>query len=276
MPDNERKNNDGAGELLERVSAQLRLSLGNIYSALERLVPAEKRDGDSKVDMNAAVLCQSYYRILRLTNNLAEAGRLQAPVSASAKLRNDDIVGLCREVLDRAAAPAALLGLEVSFVCGKSSHIISMDPDRIELLLLNLLSNAFKYTPRGGHVALEVRAGKQWVDLILSDTGCGIPKEVREDVFACYLHPPLLDGKPHGLGLGLPICQRIVREHGGRMLLTDGEGGQGTRVLVSLPNRRTRGQQLHALVVPSGGFNRTLVELSDALPKEAFTQKYLD
>ena len=151
-----------------------------------------------------------------------------------------------------------------------------MDPDRIELLLLNLLSNAFKYTPKGGRVALEVQVEKQRVNLIVSDTGCGIPAEIREDVFACYLRPPLLDGRPHGLGLGLPICQRIVREHSGQMLLTAGEGGRGTRVVVSLPNRRSRGQQLHALVVPSGGFNRTLVELSDALPKEAFTQKYLD
>ena len=93
MPDNEKKHDDGTGELLERVSAQLRLSLGNIYSALERLAPAETRDGDSRTDMNAAVLCQSYYRILRLTNNLAEAGRLREPAGANGKLRNDDIVG---------------------------------------------------------------------------------------------------------------------------------------------------------------------------------------
>ena len=78
------------------------------------------------------------------------------------------------------------------------------------------------------------------------------------------------------LGLGLPLCQRIAREHGGSLALAS-EEGKGTTVTVSLPNRR--GHQRLGMALPpdmSGGFDPMLVELSDALPKQAFMQKYLD
>ena len=84
---------------------------------------------------------------------------------------------------------------------------------------------------------------------------------------------------PHGLGLGLPICRRIAGEHGGTLLLTS-TPGVGTTATVSLPNRKLPPRAGQEPVIPPGdiygGFNRTLVELSDALKKDAFTQKYLD
>ena len=80
--------------VLQQVSSQLRLSLGNIHSALSRLAPPDARDGDRKTDLDAAVLCQSYYRILRLTNNLADAAEAGQPPEV--RLSNDDIVGFCQ------------------------------------------------------------------------------------------------------------------------------------------------------------------------------------
>ena len=87
-------------EVLQQVSSQLRLSLGNIHSALARLAPPDVRDGEEKTDLNAAVLSQSYYRILRLANNLADASEPERPEGAG--LVNEDIVELCRSVMERA------------------------------------------------------------------------------------------------------------------------------------------------------------------------------
>ena len=261
-------------EVLQQVSSQLRASLGNIHRALDKLAPPERRDADPDVDYHAALLCQSYYRILRLADNLADAVDLDAP--GAARLTNGDIAGLCREVMERAEQPAELLGLRLAFQCGKKSHIIEMDSARLERLLLNLLSNAFKFTPKGGLVSLEVRLDPQNVVLSLSDTGCGIAPELLETVFDRYRFTQRLDPPPHGLGLGLPICRRIAREHGGSLLLTSREG-EGTTVTVSLPNRRSAGAAMRTYVVElGGGYNRTLVELSDALPRQAFAQKFLD
>jgi len=266
--------NKELGGILRQVSGQLGYALGNIYSALEHIAPADLRDGDAGVDRDAAILCQSYFRLLRLKDNLAEAGSLDGPNTAV--LQNDDIVGFCREIVRRAWQPAELMGLELTFSCKKSSHILLMDSRRMERLLMNLLSNAFKFTPRGGRIVLEVRVGKEFVELAVADTGCGIRPELQDTVFDRYLHTERQDPPMHGLGLGLTICRRIAQEHGGSLLVTSKEG-QGTTVTVSLPNRRDNTKRLEQRpLVLNGGFNETLKELSDALPKEAFTQKYLD
>ena len=272
IEDNEKK--PELGEVLQQVSGQLRSSLNNIDRSLERIAPPELRDQENGLDVDAAILCQSYYRILRLANNLSDAAILDKPIRA--RLRNDDIVGFCRDVIRRVQMPAELLGLDLDFRCAKSSHIIAIDRDRLERLLLNLLSNAFKFTPKGGRVTLEVRIEAQRVELRLSDTGCGIAPELLETVFDRYLHTERIDPPPHGLGLGLPICRRIAQEHGGSLLLTS-RPGEGTTVTVSLPNQKAAVQELNSFIVDySGGFNPVLLELCDALPKQAFTQKFLD
>ena len=117
---------DGDGELggvLGQVAGQLKRSLGNIHGALERIAPPELRDGDQGVDMDAALLCQSYYRILRLANNLLDAAELEGPNRA--RLRNDDIVGFCRALTDRVEMLAGLMGLSLEFRCDRSIHIIA-------------------------------------------------------------------------------------------------------------------------------------------------------
>ena len=92
-------------EVLQQVSSQLRLSLGNIHSALTRLAPPDIRDEERETDLNAAVLCQSYYRILRLTNNLSDASEPERPEGQG--MDNDDIVGVCRTVMEQAAETVA-------------------------------------------------------------------------------------------------------------------------------------------------------------------------
>ena len=275
MSEKQFDNNQELERVLGQVSNQLRGSLGNIYQALNRIAPMEVREGNGAVDRDAAVLCQSYYRILRLANNLSDAAHLEGP--SAAQLRNGDIVGLCRDIMDRARHPAELLGIRLDFQCEKERHAIAMDKDRIERMMLNLLSNAFKFIRRDEKlVTLDVRVSREWVELILTDTGCGISQELLETVFDRYRHTQRLDPPPHGLGLGLPVCRRIAQEHGGVLLLTSQEG-TGTTVTVSLPNKRSKLQQMSTFLVDlGGGYNRTLAELSDALPSRAFTHQYMD
>lgn len=275
MSEKQFDNNQELERVLGQVSNQLRGSLGNIYQALNRIAPMEVREGNGAVDRDAAVLCQSYYRILRLANNLSDAAHLEGP--SAAQLRNGDIVGLCRDIMDRARHPAELLDIRMDFQCEKERHTIAMDKDRIERMMLNLLSNAFKFIRRDEKlVTLDVRVSREWVELILTDTGCGISQELLETVFDRYRHTQRLDPPPHGLGLGLPVCRRIAQEHGGVLLLTSQEG-TGTTVTVSLPNKRSKLQQMSTFLVDlGGGYNRTLAELSDALPSRAFTHQYMD
>ena len=228
------------------LSSQLRQALEGVPRALERVVPPEVREEDAVLDANAALLWQGFCRVMRMAGNLESLG-------GRAVLASGDIVGLCREVMARVELPAELLGLEVSFRSVRSSHIIAMDAPRVERMLLNLLSNAFKATPEGGWVSLEVRVEGEWVRLTVSDSGCGLGAEPE--------------------GLGLRACWSIAGAHGGSLMLLERAEG-GTTAVASLMNRK--GERGACALEPDGGFNSTLVGLSDALPKEAFAQRFWD
>ena len=147
----------------------------------------------------------------------------------------------------------------------------------LERALLNLLSNALKFTPEGGTVSVRVKCGERHVQLTVADTGRGIEPERLAHIFERYLDTDRLDpAPPHGLGVGLSLCRRIAQGHGG-MIVAQSEEGKGSLFTVSLPAVKAGRVQLKDRGSDyAGGFNRTLVEMSDALSSEAFLQKYLD
>ena len=261
-------------EVLPNVGTELRGAMANVYAAACRLAPMEARENDGAVDKNAAIFTQSYYRMYRVVSNLSDAKKLTE--TEPFRLNNDDIVGLVRTVCERCEALFELQGVTLTFESAKSGQIIAMDAELLERLLLNLLSNALKYTPRGGRVDVCVRVNERRVVLSVSDTGCGISPERQEHIFDSFFLPPAMDGAPHGLGLGLALCRRIAQGHGGT-IVAESEVGKGTTVTVSLPNARSAKTVLREPFVDySGGFNRTLLGLSDALGAAAFTYRYLD
>lgn len=269
------KNEDNLEEILAQVAYRMKESMVTMYAALQRVAPPDKRDADGALDENAAILTRDFYRLRRLAGNLEEAAELDSPPRPITTA--DDIVGLCRTVTDRASYSAEQLGLTLEFKSDKMSHIIAMDAGRVERLLLNLLSNAFKFTPRGGRVVVEVRVTGRMVELRVSDTGCGIPSDRMEGIFDRYRRSVFPDGSPAGLGLGLPIARKIAADHGGSLMVLSREG-EGTTAIAALANQKTAGAGMMTMIAAdySGGFNRTLLELADALPKEAFRGKMID
>ena len=109
----------------------------------------------------------------------------------------------------------------------------------LAMLLRNLLDNAIRYTPAGGRVALSIRTTGQHLQLAVTDTGPGIPADQRQRVFDRFHRGDHHDD--YGCGLGLAIVQRIAELHGARLELQDGDGGNGLRVIVSLPREAAAG-----------------------------------
>src|SRR5919201_3669547 len=107
---------------------------------------------------------------------------------------------------------------------------IDADPVRIRSVLMNLLSNAIRYTPSGGSVVVAAQRTADSVTISVRDTGPGIPDDLRDHVFERFVKGP---GSP-GAGLGLAISRDVVTAHGGSIELTS-EVGKGTEVRVTLP-----------------------------------------
>ena len=259
--------------LFPDVATQLRVALSNLHLAAVRLAPAEARENDPALDKKAALFDQSYYRLLRRVNSLSSAAWLTN--SDPLPLQDRDIVTLVREICEKAGDLAPLLGLELRFVCTMERHICAVAPDALEQAVYQLLSNAFKFTPAGGTVTVELQVKKKLVLLSVTDTGRGIPEERLPTLFDRYLHGGQPDPLSHGLGLGLPLCRRVAEGHGGT-LMARSRIGEGSQFTLSLPDQQVGGGVSDIRFDYTGGFNRTLMNLADALPVKAFLRNNQD
>jgi two-component system OmpR family sensor kinase len=110
--------------------------------------------------------------------------------------------------------------------------LVEGDPDRLKQLLLNLIDNALKYTPPGGHITLSLYRDQDWVRISVQDTGIGIPPDVLPHIFDRFYRAQREGRK--GVGLGLSIARWIAEAHGGH-LDVESEVGQGSTFTLWLP-----------------------------------------
>ena len=259
-------------EILPNVASQLRGPLGNMHVAILRM--KNSCEENEAAERNMAILSQSYYRAMRLVNNLSAAPMLTE--TAPFLTANVELVAWVDELVRQTQPLAEEAGVEVRFETELRHHSVAIHKNHMERLFWNLMSNALKFTPRGGSVTVTVRLSGKQVLLEVTDTGCGISEELQETVFDRYLHPQRMDPQPHGLGLGLPLCRRIAEGHGGRLMLQS-RVGQGTTVTVALPDRKSLSGVVKDVAFHyAGGFQPVLMELSDALPYGAFRARHID
>ena len=213
-------------EVLPNVSAQLRSSMANVFAAANRLAPAEAREADPMLDKNAAILTMSCHQMLRLVGNLSAASELVQ--GGRFRLCNDDIVGFCHALCERAEPLFALRGVALRFSASHESHIIAFNAPMLERALLNLLSNALKYTPSG---SISIYTEGEY--LCIRDTGIGIapqdlPRIFEKGYTGCHGRE---DKKASGIGLYL--CRRICNRLG-HTITAESNLDEGTIIRIGL------------------------------------------
>jgi signal transduction histidine kinase len=113
---------------------------------------------------------------------------------------------------------------------------VAGDPDRLQQILANLVSNAVKFTPAGGSVALRLRAIDGRAELVVADTGAGIAPEFLPHVFERFRQAaPVTSREKGGLGLGLAITRHLVVLHGGTISAASDGPGKGATFVVRFP-----------------------------------------
>ena len=138
---------------------------------------------------------------------------------------------------------------------GAIPNEVFWDPDRVNEVLGNLLSNAFKFTERGGTVTLRIEGMEGAVAIEVRDTGAGIPPEQLPHVFEKFYQASNQASASHiGTGLGLAIAKQIVVAHGGEVAV-DSEVGVGTTFYITLPVRGGARISLPTAVVPAGALS---------------------
>src|SRR6266550_1535763 len=113
---------------------------------------------------------------------------------------------------------------------------VRADERKIRQVALNLLSNAFKFTPEGGRIEVRAVPGDGFVEVSVSDTGVGIAPEDQERVFEEFRQVGTAEKKAEGTGLGLTLCRKFVELHGGRIWVKS-QVGVGSTFAFTIPVR---------------------------------------
>ena len=219
-------------DLVANVSHELRTPLGALQAVLENVV-----DGVSEPDPETlrTMLAQTR-RLGRLVSQLLDLSRLEAGEQPF------DIRPFApRDILESAAREARLHAPEdvVFSVDAPGSLTAQGDPERIHQVVVNLVENAVRHSPRPGRVALSATpGGEHTVTLTVDDEGPGIPPGERERVFERFYRGDGRGGDGGGAGLGLAIARWIVELHGGTIRAEPREP-HGSHMVVTLPGTRS-------------------------------------
>ncbi len=207
-------------------SHELRTPLAAIKANLQVI---QRARNDPERDEAAAGLLISVDRATRLVGQLMTLSRLDPQDARDPALQAYDL----QHFLDKQVPDFSLLAerKQLNFTCNLQAASCLMNPDTLAIMLRNLLDNAVRYTPVGGQVELACGSVDGRVFLRVSDSGPGIPEEMREKVFERFFRLP--GASASGSGLGLSIVKSIVRSHDAQLELGDAVG-QGLIVTVWL------------------------------------------
>jgi len=186
-------------------------------------------------------ILESGRHLLSLINDILdlskiEAGRMELePTDFDLPSAIDNALTLVRE---RAGRRGITLGREI----GDGVGMIRGDERKVKQVVLNLFSNAIKFTPEGGRIDVRARVTEGLVEVSVTDTGVGIAPEHQEAVFEELRQVGTADKKVEGTGLGLAISRKFIELHGGRIWVKS-QVGVGSTFTFTLPVRREPGER---------------------------------
>lgn len=204
--------NKAKSDFISSVSHELRTPLTSVkgFSSLlaeEKFgkLPPEAKEKLKKIDENVNKLMDIVNTLLDISR--IESGKMEIQIALF------DIVKPLKEVTDFLTPQIEAKGINLTFDIPKSLNVF-MDKNLIERVLINLINNAIKFTPRGGKIKISCKKDKNQAIISVSDTGCGIEKENLEKIFQEFfrVNNPI-NQKMKGSGLGLSLVKRIIDTH---------------------------------------------------------------
>ena len=220
-------------DFVSTVSHELRTPLAAIYGAAMTLRRRDVAVEESQRDKLLEVVSNEADRLARIVNDILWASRLESG-RMSIAIERCDAAAIATEVVDvlRSRAPE---GIDVAVRKSRGLPQVAADPDKLRQILTNLIDNAIKYSPDGGHVEAEIGRSGGRVRFRVTDEGLGIPPAEQDRIFEKFfrLDPNLTRGVG-GTGLGLYISRELVTRMNGRIWV-DSDGRSGSSFFLELP-----------------------------------------
>lgn len=220
-------------EFLATLAHELRNPLAPIRTGLElmRIAQHSPASHSKALEMMNRQLSQ----LVRLIDDLMEIARIN---SGKIELMNQriDFNSIATMAVESVLGQIEAAGHKLDINIGDDAIWLDADPARLAQVLSNLLTNAIKYTPTGGHIILDARTEGEFALLSVIDNGVGIPQDALNQVFDMFSQvSKTKDHSQGGLGIGLSLVRSLIQMHGGTVTaLSDGEG-KGSTFTLKLP-----------------------------------------
>ncbi|MBA4141986.1 MAG: response regulator [Nitrosospira sp.] len=238
-------------EFLATLSHELRTPLNAILGWSQLI--SQGTMGEEEVRRGQEIIERNARAQNKLIGDLLEMSSI---VSGQVKLdvQREDIAGIAEAAIESVAPAAEARGIHLRKTIDPGAGLVSGDHNRLQQVIWNLLTNAVKFTPKGGTVEIIVERIASHIDVTVKDSGMGINPEFLEYVFDRFRQADSSLRRTHGgLGLGLSIVKQLVGLHGGTVRAESSGEGRGASFIVSLPlapvNTR-RSEQLPAAGSP--------------------------
>ncbi|MCB2296654.1 ATP-binding protein [Clostridium tagluense] len=202
------------------------------------------------------------YRLSKLINNIVDSSKIQAGFF-KLNLSNNNIVQVVEEIVLSTSNFTGSKGLHIIFDTDIEEKIIACDPEKIERIVLNLISNAIKFSDKGGKIFVDIKDKNEFVEISVKDNGIGIEEENLVTIFDRFKQvDKSLSRNAEGTGIGLNLVKSIVELHGGRVYAKS-EFGKGSKFTVMLPSGKVLHENMLYGSKMKSGDESIQVELSD-------------
>jgi len=229
------------GEFLVNISHELKTPL-NVISATAQLFDMYCTTGslDEKKDSIIKYIesiKQNSYRLSKMINNIVDLSKIEAGFF-KLNLSNKNIVEFVEEIVMSVTDFTESKGLNIIFDTDTEENVIACDPEKIERVVLNLISNAIKFTDRGDEILVTVKDKNDFVEISVKDNGIGIEYKHLNMIFDRFKQvDKSLSRNTEGTGIGLSLVKSIVELHGGSISV-ESIFGKGSNFIVLLPSTK--------------------------------------
>jgi hypothetical protein len=222
-------------EFLATLSHELRTPLSAILGWTQLLLRDDAPRGADAQKRAIEVIDRNARAQVQLIDDLLDLSRIM-----TGKLRLDlhqiSFASVVEAAVDSAMPAADAKGIRLKAMLGAGRDVVNADGARLQQVVWNLLTNAIKFTPKGGQVQVLLQRVNSHLELSVSDTGIGIPGNYLPHVFDRFSQKDSSTTRSYGgLGLGLAICKQLVELHGGTIKAASQGEGKGSTFSVHLP-----------------------------------------
>jgi signal transduction histidine kinase len=260
-----REKNKFITEFFSNISHELKTPLNVIFSSLQMLNLYNENIEEEiiiKRKKYLEIMKQNSLRLIKLINNLLDMTKFDSGF-ITLNTKNGNIVSLVEDITMSVVSFAENKQIEIIFDTEVEEKQMAFDGDKIERIILNLLSNALKFTNKGGKVFICIYDHEDSIGISVKDTGIGIPKDKQELIFERFGQvDKTLRRNYEGTGIGLSLVQSYVKLHKGKIRVIS-EIDKGTEFIITLPVYLVEENDNEKKEIEKSIIERANIELSD-------------